>query len=608
MEELNAKELLTRLKVKTLLDLALILPKSYDDNRLSETIEIGEQITVQAVVKSTYSSSQGFRVLFYLPKFKKSIYGVFFRASTYHYQTFKVCSSHIIQGKISLFHEKWQIIQPKSIKSYGDIIPKYKTPLKESIFRVLIRQFVTKNALEREGLTPKEVETILRLHFPKQFKWQNPTTKYSDDAVFILKMVEAFNHIKKMTKKRRFYQAKNALKGDVESFVNSLPFRLTSDQKKVIEEIKNDLARDEIATRRVVIGDVGSGKSIVILASAVIARENGAVLMAPTSILAHQLYEDAKRFLPKDMKIALLTQSKSEGDFQSADFIVGTHSLLYAKNLPQVSLVMVDEQHRFGSNQRAKLETLFEEDGKRPHFLQFSATPIPRTQAMMQSALVDVSIIEQTPFQKSIITKIIGKRDFPNLLKKIEEEISKNHQILIIYPLVEESGSVPYFSIDEARYFWESRYDGVYVTHGKDKNKDQVLEEFRDNGKILLATTVIEVGISLPRLTLIVIVGAERLGLASLHQLRGRVGRNGLPSWCYLYTNLSSPPQRLKEFAKRDSGFEIARLDLIYRDSGDILDGTIQSGQKFKWLNLATDDDVIKKAKYRVSQLKESNS
>jgi len=168
--------------------------------------------------------------------------------------------------------------------------------------------------------------------------------------------------------------------------------------------------------------------------------------------------------------------------------------------------------------------------------------------------------------------------------------------------LVEESEKIPYQSIDEGRGFWEKRFKNVFVTHGKDKRKEEILLEFREKGDILLATTVVEVGISLPRLTLIVIVGAERLGLATLHQLRGRVGRLGLKSWCYLFTN-DTDNFRLKSFTKTLSGFEIAKLDLKFRKSGDILDGTIQSGMQFKWLNLAEDEKIVLVAKDRVRNL-----
>jgi len=260
---------------------------------------------------------------------------------------------------------------------------------------------------------------------------------------------------------------------------------------------------------------------------------------------------------------------------------------------------MVDEQHRFGTKQRAMLESLVAKGDRRPHFLQFSATPIPRTQAMMDSELIDISLITSTPFKKDITTKIIDRAEFPKLLKSIELEIAQNHQILIIYPLVEQSSEIPYQSLEEGRGFWEKRFSGVFVTHGKDRNKEQVLVDFRERGSILLATTVVEVGISLPRLTTIVIVGAERLGLATLHQLRGRVGRLGLKSYCYLFTN-NKQNSRLETFCDTTSGFEIAKLDLKYRKSGDILDGTIQSGMQFKWLDLAEDEEIVKVAKARI--------
>jgi len=164
--------------------------------------------------------------------------------------------------------------------------------------------------------------------------------------------------------------------------------------------------------------------------------------------------------------------------------------------------------------------------------------------------------------------------------------------------LVEESKEIPYQSLDEGRGFWEKKFDNVYLTHGKDKHKEKVLEEFREKGNILLATTVVEVGISLPLLTLIVIVGAERLGLATLHQLRGRVGRLGLKSYCYLFTN-NKKNSRLDSFCETMSGFEIAKLDLKFRKSGDIVDGTIQSGMQFKWLDLAEDEYIVNAAKER---------
>jgi ATP-dependent DNA helicase RecG len=249
--------------------------------------------------------------------------------------------------------------------------------------------------------------------------------------------------------------------------------------------------------------------------------------------------------------------------------------------------------------QRQSLDAMMSKEEKKPHFKQFSATRSPRTQAMMESELLDVSLITSTPFEREVLPQPIGKADFPDLIRHIKEEISQQHQVLIIYPLVEMSTAIPYQSLDESRDFWQKRFKNVYVTHGKDKDKEKVLMEFREKGDLLLATTVVEVGISLPRLTLIVIVGAERLGLATLHQLRGRVGRNGLKSWCYLYSNMQNN-FRLERFTQTINGFDIAKLDLQFRNSGDILDGSIQSGKKFKYLDMAEDEEVIARAKNRL--------
>jgi ATP-dependent DNA helicase RecG len=277
------------------------------------------------------------------------------------------------------------------------------------------------------------------------------------------------------------------------------------------------------------------------------------------------------------------------------DFIIGTHALLH-RDLPEAGLVMVDEQHRFGTAQRHALTKLTDNDTS-PHYLQFSATPIPRTLAMIESAHIDVSLIVQTPFTKNIVTSLITRTDFPALLEHIRSEIAQEHQVLIVYPLVEQSESINYQSIDEARGFWEGKFENVYVTHGKDKEKEAVLLAFRTSGSILLATTVVEVGISLPRLSTVIIVGAERLGLSTLHQLRGRVSRTGLQGYCYLYTNATAKNERLSAFSTCTSGFEIAALDLKFRSSGDLLEGSIQSGKKFRWADIGEDEEIVREVK-----------
>ncbi len=620
MEE--AKQLFQKLKIYSLLDLALIIPTSYNDTTLSTTLELGKIHTLEAKVTDSSIYSGKLRVTFNLTQSGRRLSSTFFRVTPYHHKLFEVGSSHVIQGKLEEYNGYLQMSQPKSIKQIGKITPKYKTVLKAAEIASLMEVYITEQNLFNEGLDSKEVAALMHIHFPKSMEEVYVDGSFKPEFIEILKFVESFNHIKKLRGKRAEFPAIRALTGDIEPFVNNLPFTLTHEQQEVIAQIKIDLSREDKAAKRMIVGDVGSGKTMVILASVMMALPHKSILMAPTSLLALQLYEEACKHLPRSVKVALVMQGKDEGVYTQADFIIGTHALLYKDDLPQASLVMVDEQHRFGTKQRATLEALSNsprESGdnessaklanhnhqtplQKPHFLQFSATPIPRTQAMMQSELLDVSLITTTPFDREVLTQTISKPDFTNLLNHIKEEISQKHQVLIIYPLVEESTEIPYQSLEESRGFWENKFDNVYVTHGKDKQKEEVLLEFREKGDILLATTVVEVGISLPRLTLIVIVGAERLGLATLHQLRGRVGRNGLKSWCYLYSNTTNN-FRLEQFTKTTNGFDIAKLDLKFRDSGDILDGTIQSGQKFKWLDMAEDEEIVSYAKIRVKNI-----
>jgi len=597
MEE--AKQLFKKLKIHTLLDLALIIPTSYNDTTLTLKPELGKVNTLEAKVVDTSVYQGKLRVTFVLTRSGRRVSSMFFRVTPYHHKLFEIGSHHVIQGKLEEYKGYLQMSQPKSIKQIGKITPKYKTVLKESEISSLIELYVSEQNLYNEGLDSKEVATLMHIHFPKSMEEVYENGSFKTEFVQVLKFVEAYNHLKKLRGKRADFPALRALTGDITPFIEKLPFTLTAEQQMVIADIQKDLASDEKAAKRMVVGDVGSGKTMVILASVMMTLPYKSILMAPTSLLALQLYEEACKHLPKDVKIALVMQGKDEGDYLEADFIIGTHALLYKEDLPEASLVMVDEQHRFGTKQRASLEALVSSGERKPHYIQFSATPIPRTQAMMESELLDVSLITTTPFEREVLTQTITKSDFPNLLTHIKEEISEEHQVLIIYPLVEESTEVPYQSLDESRGFWESKFDNVYVTHGKDKQKEEVLLEFREKGDILLATTVVEVGISLPKLTLIVIVGAERLGLATLHQLRGRVGRNGLKSWCYLYSNFKAS-ERLTQFCQTTNGFDIAKLDLKFRDSGDILDGTIQSGQKFKWLDMGEDEEVVARAKNRI--------
>jgi len=588
-------------KEQGLLDLALTLPSSYENNFISKEPLVGIDNVLDATVFSMTNAGRFLKLRLFSHNFNKELNAIIFHPKPFHKKIFAVESRIFIRGKLEYNFNTYSIIQPKIIKEINTINVKYKN----KTIKNLVQKYLTVQNLLQSGLDQNKAEILYLFHNP-DISFLNKFKKdgYSPEELNVLKYVEIYNYLKKLSKKKRVYEASCSLNGNIKEFISSLPFKLTDDQTKTILDIKKDLSSKN-AAKRVIMGDVGCGKTIVILSSVVMAYPKKSLLMAPTSLLALQIYEEAKKFLPKSLKICFISAKSKEEELDKYDFIIGTHALLYRK-LPKCELVMIDEQHRFGVKQREFIKNVIIKDkNKRAHFLQFSATPIPRTMAMINSQLVDYSFIKQMPFPKNITTKIIGKDEFKQLLSHINKEIKQKHQIIIIYPLVEESEVIEYQSIKEAKEYWLKRYENVYVTFGKDKEKENILEEFRENGNILISTTVVEVGISLPKLSTVVIVGAERLGFASLHQIRGRVSRTGLKGYCFLYTNQKSS-KRLKEFAKTSSGFDIAELDLKFRQSGDIIDGTMQSGQLFKWVDLSKDESIIKKAKLSAQSCQES--
>ena len=415
-----------------------------------------------------------------------------------------------------------------------------------------------------------------------------------------LKFVEILNYLQKLSAKKTSFPAQIYSLHDISDWLTSLPFEPTRDQLSAIKDIASDL-QSPLARRRVVMGDVGSGKTLVILASAAMNYPRISYLMAPTSILAEQIYAEARRLLPPQIKVLLVKSGDREPNFTGAHLIIGTHALLYHELAPS-NLIMVDEQHRFGSNQREKIARLTGSGEFRAHFIQFSATPIPRTLSMIQSELVSFSFLKQLPFEKQIKTKILQNDGFTGFMQDLRRELATGNQAIIVYPLVQQSESSVYQSLEEAAPFWKAQFPDVLITHGSDKDKEEILRRFRDEGRLLITTTIVEVGISLPRLSVILIVGAERMGLASLHQLRGRVGRKGQAGRCYLYTKLKSPPQRLREFAATLDGFKVANIDLKNRQGGDLLGGSVQHGAMFAWYDY--EEDVTAAAKQRLKSLK----
>nr|WP_299227302.1 ATP-dependent DNA helicase RecG [uncultured Campylobacter sp.] len=425
-------------------------------------------------------------------------------------------------------------------------------------------------------------------------------TQMSGAAILrTLKFVEILNYLQKLSAKKTSFPAQIYPLHDISDWLASLPFEPTRDQLSAIKDIASDL-QSPLARRRVVMGDVGSGKTLVILAAAAMNYPRISYLMAPTSILAEQIYAETCRLLPPQIKAMLVKSGDREPNFADAHLIIGTHALLYHELAPS-NLIMVDEQHRFGSNQREKIARLTGSGEFRAHFIQFSATPIPRTLSMIQSELVSFSFLKQLPFEKQIKTKILQNDGFAGFMQDLHRELAAGNQAIIVYPLVQQSESSVYQSLEEAAPFWKAQFPDVLITHGSDKDKEEVLRRFRDEGRLLITTTIVEVGISLPRLSVILIVGAERMGLASLHQLRGRVGRKGQAGRCYLYTKLKSPPQRLREFAATLDGFKVANIDLKNRQGGDLLGGSVQHGAMFAWYDY--EEDVTAAAKQRLKDI-----
>ncbi|MFZ2889134.1 ATP-dependent DNA helicase RecG [Sulfuricurvum sp.] len=576
-----------RLGIGSITALSLIAPTSFEDRRLSHELSANTQCVIDATVEHVVRTPKTLKITFFAHNLECVIEGVIFHPKPYMIHQFPKNERAFFSGKAQWELGKWTIVHPMKISAVGSLIPIYKTPLRIDVMRRLIEKNITIANLIADGLPEVIASELYGIHFPELPK------PMSESQLHALKFGELYEYMRRLRLKRRYHNTSYRASGDIRAWMKTLPFELTEDQKNAINEIENDLIA-QYASRRMIVGDVGSGKTMVILASVILMQPHRSILMAPTTILAAQLYEEAQKFLP-NLRIALVTNATKKGSLEEYDFIIGTHALLH-RPLPEAGLVMVDEQHRFGTAQRHALTKLTDNDTS-PHYLQFSATPIPRTQAMIDSAHIDVSLIVQTPFTKNIATRIIGKSDFTKLLDHIRFEITQDHQVLIVYPLVEQSESINYQSIDEARGYWEKNFENVYITHGKDKEKEAVLMAFRENGNVLLATTVVEVGISLPRLSTVVIVGAERLGLSTLHQLRGRVSRTGLQGYCYLYSNKSGKNERLESFSTCTSGFEIAALDLKFRSSGDLLEGSIQSGKKFRWADIGEDEVIVREVK-----------
>jgi len=485
-----------------------------------------------------------------------------------------------------------------------------------------VRETIPPHILEKYKMVNRR-EAILNIHFPKDsVALQHAERRLKFEELFFIQLQLLSN------KQFRELKFKGHLFSTVGERVNTfykeiLPFSLTGAQKRVIKEIRTDTQRG-IQMNRLVQGDVGSGKTVVALMSMLLANDNGcqACMMAPTEILARQHYHSISSLLGDHLvKVAILTGNSTKKqrailheqlEAGEIDILVGTHALIEDKvKFKNLGLVVIDEQHRFGVEQRAKL---WRKNAIPPHILVMTATPIPRTLAMTLYGDLDVSMIDELPAgRKPIDTRHLFEGQRLRMFGFMKTEIAKGRQVYVVYPLIKESEKLDLLhleaGIEQMRYQFPLPDYQISIVHGQMANADKQFEMQRfvkGETQIMVATTVIEVGVNVPNASVMIIENAERFGLSQLHQLRGRVGRGAEQSYCILMSGnkLSKDGRmRLDTMVKTNNGFEISEIDLELRGPGD-LSGTQQSGVlDLKLANLAKDQQILQEARNTVIEI-----
>lgn len=639
------------LNIKTLRDLLYHFPYRYIDKskiqKISE-INVNSNNYIQLKGKIVSFTIEGGktgtkRLIAYFTDETGYIQLVWFQGIDYFQRIYKKDEEYIIYGKPTLFnniisipHPEIESPQQKKLIFPHTLTPIYPTTEKlkenyitsktihkliENVLSIYLNYFeetLPEELVDKYKLMPYK-EAILNIHFPENHEKLHK-------AIFRLKFEELFfiqlNILRQKYKRNLFNKGHIFSKvGDYLNnfYKNNLPFELTNAQKRVIKEIRRDLGSGK-QMNRLLQGDVGSGKTLVALMSMLIAIDNGyqSCLMVPTEILANQHYNNIKKLLNGlNVRIEILTGSISKSrrnkildELQKGeiDILIGTHALIEDPvKFKNLGLVVIDEQHRFGVAQRAKLWE--KGNGYYPHILVMTATPIPRTLAMTLYGDLDVSVInELPPGRKPIQTFHFTDSKRLLMFGFIRKQIDLGKQVYVVYPMIKESEKADYKYLEEGyesfvREFPPPKYLIVCV-HGKMKpsEKEEAMRLFvSGKAHILIATTVIEVGVDVPNASVMVIESAERFGLSQLHQLRGRVGRGNDQSYCILMTKDKLSPeaiQRINIMVKSNDGFRIAEEDLKLRGPGEI-EGTRQSGMPFelKISNLALDSRIIQYAR-----------
>jgi len=653
----RANLLKSELGIHTFQDLLNLFPNRYLDR--THYYKIGQlqqtNAEVQLIGKITHiktvEQQKGRRLVATFMDETGQMELVWFRGHKWIKENLKINTSYVIFGKTTVFNGNFSMPHPEmellevheeSIRSVMQ--PVYPSTEKISnsgitnrvIIGLMEQLFIdSKNtfseSLSKPLLTELKLvsksDALFNVHFPK-------SQTLLASALYRLKFEELFYIQLQLIRKNLLHKTKikgypfNIIGDNFNNFYKShLPFELTNAQKRVIKEIRNDLGSNA-QMNRLLQGDVGSGKTIVALLSMFIAIDNGfqACLMAPTEILSVQHYNGLSQ-LCKDLKlsISLLTGSTKTSNRReiheklengTLNILIGTHALLEDKvKFQNLGLAIIDEQHRFGVAQRSKL---WHKNEYPPHVLIMTATPIPRTLAMSVYGDLDISIIDELPPGRKDI-KTVHRFDANRLkvFRFIRDEISKGRQVYVVYPLIQESEALDYKDLMDGyesivREFPLPTYQ-VSIVHGQMKSADKEYEMNRfikGETQIMVATTVIEVGVDVPNASVMIIESAERFGLSQLHQLRGRVGRGAEQSYCILMTShkLSSEAKtRIDTMVKTSDGFEIAEVDLKLRGPGDLM-GTQQSGVlNLRIADIIRDSDILKIARSYAFQILKSD-
>lgn len=548
-------------------------------------------------------------------------------------KTLKIGERISLSGRVTETYGQLTMTSPQYEKIYSEdlihtkgLVPNYHltADLTQKQIRFLIKQVINLAGKIPDWLPDETKERLSlinlasalhKIHFPKNSKEISTAEKRLGFTELFLRQLKA-QLIKRDLKTKRAFPLKFQAEL-TKDFVAKLPFKLTMAQKKAAWEILQDLEKNTPMSR-LLEGDVGSGKTLV----AVMALLNTALnnktglLMVPTEILAEQHYQTISQLLaPYNLKIGLLTRNHKLQNYQDFEIIIGTHALIQEKiKFTNLALVIIDEQHRFGVSQRQKLLDFNQVENLTPHFLSMTATPIPRSLALAIYGDLDLSIINQAPAnRKKIITKIITEERRPDAYNFIRAQIKAGQQAFVICPLIDESDKLGVKSVKaehsklDREIFPELK---IGLLHGKlkAKEKEKIMADFLANElNVLVSTSVIEVGVDVPNATIMLIEGAERFGLAQLHQFRGRVGRSDQQAYCFLFPSKEELTNqktiaRLEALTKYHDGFSLAKIDLKLRGAGELY-GLSQSG--FPELQIASlfDYENIKKAAEEAARL-----